>query len=100
RAARRFCGWGAVHPSAAAYAAPIPLAETTIVKARTLDGTTWSALNEVVFSVPGAGEGLEVSEVLYHPQGGGSEFIEIVNSGDATVDLSGMRFTRGIDFAF
>ncbi|MBE3069107.1 MAG: CotH kinase family protein, partial [Planctomycetes bacterium] len=34
-------------PWALVYSAPIPLALNTVVKARTLKGTTWSAVNEV-----------------------------------------------------
>jgi hypothetical protein len=42
-----------------------------------------------------------ISEIFYHPpQGRDGEFLELYNRGPETVDLSGFRFTRGIDFAF
>lgn len=46
---------------------------------------------------------LIVSEIMYHPadEGGGREFIEVMNTSDSvTLDLGGMRFTRGIEFSF
>ena len=46
---------------------------------------------------------LIVSEIMYHPsdEGDGKEFIEVMNTSDSvTLDLSGVRFTRGIEFSF
>ncbi len=46
---------------------------------------------------------LIVSEIMYHPsgEGGGKEFIEVMNTSDSvTLDLDGVRFTRGIEFSF
>ena len=45
---------------------------------------------------------LVVSEIHYHPAGDtASEFIELTNASDAiTLDLTGVKFTAGIDFAF
>ena len=46
---------------------------------------------------------LIVSEIMYHPsdEGGGKEFIEVMNTSDSvTLDLGGVRFTRGIEFSF
>jgi hypothetical protein len=45
---------------------------------------------------------LVVSELMYHPPGDGlGEFIEILNiSTSATVNLTGVRFTQGVDFDF
>jgi autotransporter-associated beta strand protein len=40
---------GAVAPSAAAYTAPLPISGQLTLKARVLDGGTWSALNEAAF---------------------------------------------------
>ena len=42
-----------------------------------------------------------VSEIMYGPLGGGDfEFLELLNAGDAAVDLTGARFTDGIDYQF
>jgi hypothetical protein len=73
---------------------------------RALSGTTWSALSESTYQVgtvlPTAAE-LVVSEISYFPQApnGDAEFIELLNtSTTATLDLSGARFTQGLDFTF
>ena len=50
--------------------------------------------------VPGK---LVINEVHYNPspdQGEGYEFIELLNGGDATIDLSGYSFADGIEFTF
>ncbi len=41
-----------------------------------------------------------VSEIMYHPSPGASEFVELTNAGDAFVDLSGWRISDGVAFAF
>jgi hypothetical protein len=88
---------GAVSPAAAAYGGAITLDETTHVKARTLDGVSWSALTEAVFTFTEPAEVLRFSEILYNPAGGAAhEFIEIQNTGATTVDLFGLSFTDGI----
>lgn len=46
---------------------------------------------------------LAISEIMYHPADDrpDSEFLELVNlSAEGTLDLTGLVFTRGIDFAF
>ncbi|MBN1417936.1 MAG: lamin tail domain-containing protein, partial [Planctomycetes bacterium] len=54
-------------------------------------------------------EGLVINEIAYHPMyeseaAGGdeelSEYIEIFNRNDRAIDLSGFRFTDGIEYAF
>lgn len=45
--------------------------------------------------------GLVISEIMYHPAGNELlEFIELQNVGATTLDLTGVRFTKGIDFDF
>ncbi|MBN1845276.1 MAG: lamin tail domain-containing protein, partial [Sedimentisphaerales bacterium] len=49
--------------------------------------------------------GLRITEIMYHPpdapQGDpDAEFIELRNIGDATLNLTGVRFTDGIDYTF
>jgi hypothetical protein len=93
------------------YNGPITLNDLTTVKARVLNGSEWSALNEAHFTV---GEPkLVLSEMYYHPtrattneQAAGFfdneafEYIEVWNNGTATYDLSGVAFTKGIQFSF
>jgi hypothetical protein len=46
---------------------------------------------------------LILSEILYHPAdpNGGAEFLELYNTSDSVeLDLTGLRFTDGVDFAF
>ena len=45
---------------------------------------------------------LVVSEIMYHPAGEGlAEFIELLNtSSSESIDLTGIRFTQGIEFDF
>ena len=45
--------------------------------------------------------GLRITEIMYNPASDpNSEFIELQNISDTTIDLEGVRFTAGIDFVF
>lgn len=45
--------------------------------------------------------GLRITEIMYNPAADpNSEFIELQNISDTTIDLEGVRFTAGIDFMF
>jgi hypothetical protein len=78
----------------------------THIKARAKYTTTWSALHEIIFEDSGLFSNLKVTELHYHPKNQGLvddkelEFIELKNIGSATLDLSGMAFTDGIQFTF
>jgi len=95
-----------VSPAALKYARPISLAQSACVRARALVGTTWSALNEAVFAVGPVAQSVRISELMYHPQDTGdpndpnTEYIELTNIGDATVNLHLVRLCDGIDFTF
>lgn len=43
---------------------------------------------------------LAISELMYHPADDGEEFIEVMNIGQHTIDLTGVRFINGIEYAF
>jgi len=46
-------------------------------------------------------QNLRISEIMYDPAGGSDlEFIELQNVGTKALNLAGVRFTEGIDFAF
>ncbi|MCD6393730.1 MAG: lamin tail domain-containing protein, partial [Planctomycetes bacterium] len=46
-------------------------------------------------------DGLRITELMYNPSDGAEyEFIELQNISGATFDISGVRFTDGIDFTF
>ncbi len=107
---------GGVSPAASAYTGTITLEQTTTVKARARTDAGWSALMEASFrpgSVGPTKSRLTITEINYHPadataeelaSGVGDnedfEFIEILNTADAPVDLEGIRFTDGITYTF
>ena len=90
----------------------IEINESTIVKSRAFKSGEWSALNEANFLVSEtAGKNnLRISEVHYHPadptadeiaagftDADDFEFIELVNIGEKTVDLSDVAFVKTDD---
>ncbi len=95
-----------VAPTAVQYATPFLLPKSATVKARALSGGTWSALNEAVFAVGPVTESLRVGEIMYHPPDSGNssdpntEFIELTNIANQSINLSLVRFTDGIEYAF
>src|SRR4030095_13918034 len=98
--------WGGnVGPTAQSYVAPITLNSAAFIRARTRNGTNWSALVDNAFYVVQDFSGLTVTEIMYHPPAGlypgdDYEFIELKNTGATTLDLSGLQFTEGLTFAF
>jgi len=92
-----------LNPSAMIYNGMIAIDEPTEVRARVYDGNSWSALTEATFytGVPASAANLVISEIMYNPDGSDeSEFIEFLNIGNEVVDLSGVKFTEGLDFEF
>jgi hypothetical protein len=87
-------------PNAIQYTDPIELPHSAAVKARVLNGDTWSALNEVVFAVGPVADNLRITEIMYHPQEPNEEFIELTNVGAESINLNLASFTDGIDFTF
>ncbi|MHC4642317.1 MAG: lamin tail domain-containing protein, partial [Planctomycetota bacterium] len=91
---------------ATTYSVPLNLSKSTKLKARVLDGTTWSALNEAVYGVGPVAEDLRITEIMYHPKNTGNpgdpneEYIELKNIGTSTLNLNLVGFTEGIDFTF
>jgi hypothetical protein len=92
--------------AAVRYTTPLVLSRSTLVKASALSGTTWSALNEAVFAVGPVAQSLRISEIMYHPLDAGNpndpntEFIELTNIADQSVNLNLVHFTKGIDYTF
>jgi hypothetical protein len=57
------------------------------VKARSLNGGTWSALTGATFMAGDESPPIRFSELMYNPQGGDAfEFLELQNIGDTEVD--------------
>ena len=89
-----------------AYTGPIPVNQTTVVKARIFTGSEWSPLMEATFATTSPAPIL-ITELMYHPLPPGVqtndddyEFLEIKNIGPATLQLGGMSFSAGITFTF
>ena len=92
---------GAVNTiSASEFSSPVTLNESTHVKARTLDGLTWSALNEAVYAVGPVAENLRITEIMYHPADPNTEYIELQNIGAEPINPALVSFTNGVDFTF
>lgn len=92
-------------PSASAreVTGTIAIAETTLVRARTLADGTWSALVEALFRITEADdrESVRLSEIAYHPDSAPEhEFVEVANLSLHPIDVSGWRFTDGVRFTF
>ena len=87
----------------------LTLTESATVKARVrLAQGEWSALSEAHFfpgEAPMKGN-LRISEIHYHPVSSGArpsgdfEFVELVNTSSQAIQLGGLRFSEGIEFAF
>jgi hypothetical protein len=96
----------ALNPGALVYADPIELVRPTKVRARVLFTNRWSALVEGDFYPRQDLSKLQLSEIMYNPPKDGSvdgdefEFLELKNTGSAALDLTGLKFTRGLDFTF
>ena len=78
----------------------LSLSTGTHIKARSLSGSTWSALTEASFMAGDGSPPIRITELMYNPQGGNAfEFIELKNIGDTEVELSGFSFD-GITYQF
>jgi hypothetical protein len=97
---------GALAGTAQAYSGPFALSSPTLVRARVKSGTNWSALVEAQFFPPQDFSKLQLSEIMYNPPKVGStdgdefEFLELVNTGTNTLDLSGVIFSSALRFTF
>ncbi len=115
---------GALKPGLVPYTteAAIPLAASSLVKARWFSGSAWSALSEAFFFIePPVGPGeVRITEINYHPadasaseQAAGAalaparafvdddfQFLEVLNVSDHAVNLRGARFAEGVRFTF
>ncbi|MEX1018057.1 MAG: CotH kinase family protein, partial [Litorilinea sp.] len=105
----RMAGTGEIAPTAQRYTAAIDLDDATVVTARSVvthavAGTpaapVWSAANVAHFWRTEQVGDVRITEIMYNPAGGGDfEFVEIMNTGELAVDLSG-AFFEGIEFRF
>ncbi|MBN1999292.1 CotH kinase family protein [candidate division KSB1 bacterium] len=96
-----------VSGSAVRYGSAVPIQKSGLLKARVLDDTGWSALAQVQLWVLEDVRELRITEIHYHPLDDSEpddnaefEFIELKNMGSGLYDMSGMRFSDGINFTF
>ncbi|HAK95727.1 MAG TPA: hypothetical protein DCM87_12205 [Planctomycetes bacterium] len=98
---------GAIAPSAILYSGAITVTDNTIVRTRAKLNAQWSGIIEATYVVNPPP--LTVTEIMYHPRepvppspyyDNDFEFIEIHNKSAVPYDLSGARFTNGIEFTF
>ncbi|HYE30151.1 MAG TPA: lamin tail domain-containing protein [Methylomirabilota bacterium] len=97
--------------AAVRYVDGITISDLTTLRARALNGAEWSALEEATFTT--GTPSLTISEIHYNPapptpdeiaagftNANEFEFLEILNNGAVTYDLSGFAFASGVQFVF
>ena len=97
-----------ISQNAIEYIDPILINKSTFIRARTLNGTDWSPINDVQFWIAEGFDNLKITEIHYHPldesesfdNDGFYEFIELKNIGAENLDISGLQFSRGIQYTF
>jgi len=101
----RVYGTGNIAPGALTYTgSPVVLNQSMTIMARARNGTdptgSWSPLTEATFYVAEPLIPMRFTEINYDPPGGSQyEFLELKNTGSASVDLSGYSFS-GITYIF
>ena len=78
----------------------ITLNKTVDVRARIKNGSSWSAMNQAVFADDRLLSDLRITEIMYHPETPGEEYIELKNIGPSPINLYLCEFTDGIKFIF
>ena len=87
------------------YSSGITLNKSTLVKARSKNGSSWSALSVATFGDPAVQNSVRINEIMYHPADApagdpNAEFIELTNIGVSAINLNLISFTNGIDYTF
>ena len=108
---------GAVNPAALTLTSgsSVTVTASTLLTARARNGSLWSAPSTGYYfsGTPASAASIAIAELHYHPadptpserfagftEADDFEFIELLNISAAPVDLSGARFTAGVDFTF
>ena len=108
---------GAINPAALTIpsGSSVTIAQSSLLFARARTSIQWSAPSTGYYfsGTPAAQGNLAVSEIHYHPadpslaeiavgfrNSDDFEFLELINTSANPIDLSGSRFTTGIDFIF
>ncbi|MBN2063322.1 MAG: lamin tail domain-containing protein, partial [Sedimentisphaerales bacterium] len=91
---------GQVSALAEEYAGPVTLNISKEINTRIFDGLEWSPLTKASFSVGPVSESLRITELMYHSELNGVEFLEIRNIGASAVNLNKVSFIKGISHIF
>ncbi len=105
---------GAIALGSLTYAGPVAVTGwTTTVRARVINGTNWSALNEAVFVRSTGPPPLRIVEIMSAPSPPNFleteagfidkdefEFVEILNTGTESLNLRDVRLFRGVEITF
>ncbi|MEO8352813.1 MAG: CotH kinase family protein, partial [Chthoniobacteraceae bacterium] len=107
---------GTPAPSSRSYSGPIAIDGPVLIRMRLQNSSgTWSAIDESYFTTfaSAAAGNLVISKLHYHPSaptqaeleagflsGDEFEFIELMNIGAGSVDLTGMNLGGGINYSF
>ncbi len=88
---------GGLAASAREVTGPLAVDAGVDVSARALAAGEWSALERARFTMD---RGLRITEIMYNPAATDEslEFVEVANLAASPLDLTGVRFTRGVDF--
>jgi hypothetical protein len=84
----------------------ITILSNGVLKARVKDGTTWSALHEILLNTGQDLSALKITEIHYNPLADGLiagsefEFIELKNTSTTALPVSGIQFVEGIGYQF
>ncbi len=93
---------------------PIPISQSSTIKARVRENEVWSALAEATFIIdvePATAANLRITEINYHPAPPTAaeraisptideddfEFVELRNFGERRIDLAGVQFVQVAD---
>jgi hypothetical protein len=90
---------GGISPAAIEYTGPFSVSQSVVVTARLLDGQ-FSAVNSAVLSTASVRDSLRITEIMFNSAEAGGDFIELQNTGSTSINLSLVRFSDGIEFAF
>lgn len=77
-----------------------------VLKSRIYDGSDWSPIKEILITIDDPLTDLKITEIHYNPldintiDGGNYEFIELKNTGNTTINLTGVSITNGIVYTF
>jgi hypothetical protein len=88
------------------YNGTISLRESAFVKARAFYNNEWSAMQAQTLVISADFYDLKITEINYNPapingfSDSDFEFIELKNTGTATIDLEGVKFVDGIEYKF